>query len=145
MLQLKQISKVLSQGLRAVASVKTTTTSPFAISLLSKSGLPLTTVTSLDEAVSEISTDNLKIYSLLAVNNFQLEQVEDWTLLEFEFGIKAIIEKVNYESGLEQEDQESTLYVVVFYNGDFPDAVAKLKLDNINAALSEGLKGYRRE
>ncbi|CAH2355644.1 hypothetical protein CLIB1423_30S00540 [[Candida] railenensis] len=144
MLQSKQISKVLTQGLRA-ASVKTSTSSPFAISLLSKSGLPLTTVTSLDEAVSEISTDNLKIYSLLAVNNFQSENVEDWTLLEFEFGIKAIIEKVKYDSEQDQEDQESTLYVVVFYNGDFPDAVAKLKLDNINAALSEGLKGYRRE
>lgn len=139
MLQLKQISKVLSQGLNPVST--TNTSVPLAISLLSSAGLPLTTVTSINSEET-LASDNLKIYSLLAVSNFQQLKTKDWSLLEFEADVKAIIEQVHYS---ESKDQESVLYVVIFYGTNFLDAVAKLKIDNINSALQQGLNGYTRE
>ncbi|CAK7894695.1 hypothetical protein CAAN1_02S04390 [[Candida] anglica] len=154
MLQSKQISKVLSQGLQPIGP--NDSRAPLALSLLSNSGVPLTTVTTSNEEVS-LSANNLKICSLLAVNNFEQQYdlgEEDpipsndendvkWTVLEFEeSGFKAIIEKLNYTKN---KDIDSLLYVVIFYRkGDFPDAIAKLKVDNVCRVLEDGLRGYHR-
>jgi hypothetical protein len=169
MLQLKHISSVLAQGLRPLphgagaggsslgaggSSLGATTRSPLALLLLLHSGLPLATVSA--PQGSPLTPNNLKIYTLLAVAKLPLD--EDWTPVELDHGLHALIERVLYHDGADAANgaeaadaaeagadaADDALYVVLFYNGDFPAAVAKLKLDNVTAALASGLRGYRR-
>lgn len=158
MLQLKQISKVLSTALTTTPN-STSASSPLALSLLSHSGLPLTTVTQPDlENVEYLSVDNLKIYSLLAVNFFKHQSLSgalsenSWAAVELDKNLNVIIEKLDIQDGSQNTDESSAeepvpeleLYVVLFYTKDFSAAVAKVKLDAVAPLLSEGLKGYYR-
>lgn len=155
MLQLKHISSVLAQGLRPLphgagasgSSQSAATRSPLALLLLLHSGLPLATVSA--PQGSPLTPNNLKIYTLLAVA--KLPPDEDWTPIELDHGLHALIERVPYTGGAEAANgadaadaADDALYVVLFYNGDFPAAAAKLKLDNVTAAVASGLRGYRR-
>lgn len=165
MLQLKQIAQVLSQGLTPVKAQEVENTgtsskaasalaSPLSISLLSSSGIPLTTVTSEDFDTHNLSVDNVKIYSLLGVN--YLKQQADpgpaaearqpgdevWEILQVESGVTLAVKKLNYT---EDTSEANDLYVVIFYDESLLNSVAKLKLDNICSALNDGLKGYKKE
>ncbi|ODV79470.1 uncharacterized protein CANTADRAFT_22205 [Suhomyces tanzawaensis NRRL Y-17324] len=152
MLQLKQISRLLTQALTPIPShnshtLSSTTlaTSPLSLSLLSPSGIPLTTVLN-TILLTEIglSPDNLKIYSLVGFNHIQNDS---WGLLEVEKGLKLVIRRLDIENGDHKDDTTASegnhLYVILFYNEQFPDAIAKLKLDNVSEILNAGLKGYR--
>lgn len=155
MLQLKQISKLLSQGLTPVsttdnsafASIKN---SPLSISLLSSEGIALTTVvnsTLLQEL--NLSSDNLKIYSLIGYNylhqrllQFYLnpsdqedEELVSWTIIQLENELKLVIQK------LDSKDKHP-LFVILFYHQQFPDEFAKLKSDGLTEALNLGFRGY---
>lgn len=158
MLQLKQISRVLSNAL-STAPNSTTASSPLALSLLSHSGLPLTTVTQPDlDHVDNLSVDNLKIYSLLALNFFRHQNLtaslseNNWAAVELDRNLNVIIEKLDIEDDPSATDETSSddpapeldLYVVIFFTKEFSSAVAKVKLDAVALALSEGLKGYYR-
>lgn len=172
MLQPKQISKVLSQGLTPTPSISKSTriNSPLSLSLLSHSGLPLTTVTSSNlEQNGTLSVDNLRIYSLLATNHFKQnmsdeanessgQEVAAWSGMEIDKGLHLIIQKLEYKDSEGQEDaeqkngsdggaghSEDDLYVVIFYESGYPHEIAKLKINNVCGALAEGLKGYNRE
>lgn len=171
MLQTKQISKVLSQGLKPIELSTNGVTEPLSLSLLSHSGLPLTTVSNHSVEQGSLTVDNLKIYSLLAMshfkepNNTEAEEVENanntrkeesnWAGMAIDKDLHLIIEKVDYvekatsganSEGGEQkvvpDNSEDSLYVVIFYKSEFPHAIAKLKIDNVCNALAEGLKGY---
>ena len=73
MLQTKQISKVLSQGLNPISKELSTNgvNEPLSLSLLSHSGLPLTTVSNHSVEQESLTVDNLKIYSLLAMSHLK--------------------------------------------------------------------------
>ncbi|KAK6454300.1 uncharacterized protein RJT20DRAFT_130364 [Scheffersomyces xylosifermentans] len=189
MLQSKQISRLLSQGLSPIpsdsnngtesqpSSSVTRRSAPLSISLLSHEGIPLTTV--LNRSVlseTKVAPDNLRIYSLQGYKYLtsaqqpqgeeqsQSTDLKNWEVIELDNGLKLIIKSLNVESATTSDSQEvlvgeevgdnvlvnntskqsNSLYVVLFYAKSFPDAVAKLKLDNIAQALNEGLKGYTR-
>lgn len=167
MLQLRQISRLLAQGLRPVSTspehshLTQLDTAPLSISLLSSEGVALTTVvsTSLLQQL-DLTSDNLKIYSLIGYNylhqrlqdfykqyfqpstktlEIDLEQAElvSWTVVQLENDIKLVIQKLTTDS-----NHSPPLYVILFYHNSFPDEFAKLKSDNLKLALNEGLKGY---
>lgn len=173
MLQTKQISKVLSQGLKPIPKELSTNgvSEPLSLSLLSSSGLPLTTVSSHSVEAGSLTVDNLKIYSLLAMSHFKgpggleeegeetvdkkWKEESNWAGMAIDKDLNLIIQKVEYSEGItnggsnegnEQEgipeNNENSLYVVIFYESEFPHAIAKLKIDNVCNALAEGLKGY---
>lgn len=173
MLQTKQISKVLSQGLNPISKELSTNgvNEPLSLSLLSHSGLPLTTVSNHSVEQESLTVDNLKIYSLLAMshfkepNNTEEDEAENgnntrkdesnWAGMAIDKDLHLIIQKVNYaenvtngdnseggEQNVVPENGEDSLYVVIFYKSEFPHAIAKLKIDNVCNALAEGLKGY---
>lgn len=173
MLQTKQISKVLSQGLKPIPKELSTNgvSEPLSLSLLSHSGLPLTTVSSHSVGDGSLTVDNLKIYSLLAMSHFKepgtleeeeeetankkLKEESNWAGMAIDKDLHLIIQKVEYaesitnggsNEGNEQkgipENSGNSLYVVIFYKSEFPHAIAKLKIDNVCNALAEGLKGY---
>lgn len=173
MLQTKQISKVLSQGLKPISKELSTNgvSEPLSLSLLSSSGLPLTTVSSHSVEDESLTVDNLKIYSLLAMSHFKgpggieeegeeaadkkSKEESNWAGMAINKDLNLIIQKVEYSEGItnggskegnEQkgipENNENSLYVVIFYKSEFPHAIAKLKIDNVCNALAEGLKGY---
>lgn len=143
MLQLRQISKVLSQGLGSSNS----RTSPLSISLLSSNGLPLSTVRVPNQENEHLTNDNLKIYSLLALNQLRQQNDDEWGLLELDENLKVVISKLELKNYINKEQiedkREEGLYVVIFYDSMFSDAEAKLRLDNLCSALSQGLEGYR--
>lgn len=143
MLQLRQISKVLSQGLGSGNA----RTSPLSISLLSSNGLPLSTVRVPNQENEHLTNDNLKIYSLLALNQLRQQNDDEWGLLELDENLKVVISRLELKNYINQEQiedkREEGLYVVIFYDGTFTDAEAKLRLDNLCSALSKGLEGYR--
>ncbi|ODV68859.1 hypothetical protein HYPBUDRAFT_152151 [Hyphopichia burtonii NRRL Y-1933] len=143
MLQLRHISKVLSQGLGSSNS----RTSPLSISLLSSNGLPLSTVRVPNQEKEHLTNDNLKIYSLLALNQLRQQNDDEWGLLELDENLKVVISKLELKNYINKEQiedkREEGLYVVIFYDSMFSDAEAKLRLDNLCSALSQGLEGYR--
>lgn len=151
MLQSKQISRLLSQGLTPINigdSIEdqiqpstTLSTSPLSLLLLSPDGIPLTTVLNailLTEL--GLTPDTLKIYSLVGFDQLNNDK-DDWGIVQLEGLIKMVIQRLSFDAIASQANQ---LYAVLFYEEQFPDAVAKLKLDNISAALNKGLKGYSR-
>lgn len=153
MLQLKQISKVLVQGLtRVPASLgrqrdpedpqehfeqSVLETLPLAVSLLLPEGNPLLTVTN-DAALKEtgISSDNLRIFLLLGYNYLHQNPLEAWGLIEVEKNLELMVTRLTVVV------EGEPMYVALFYSPKFPRAVAKLKLDNIAAVLNLGLDGY---
>lgn len=143
MLQSKQMSRVLAQVIDGDKS----STGPISVSLLSAKGLPLTTVTSAHAADSVLSADNFRVYSLLAINSFHLQpksgddEIDNWALLDLDGSLRAMVRKF---STLENntENYHNDMYVVLFYTGEYSDALAKVRLDLVTAALVEGLRGY---
>lgn len=147
MLQSKQIGKVLSQALSPfsddhnVPPATTLASSPLSLLLLSSDGIPLTTVhNAILLTELELSLDALKIYSLIGYNQLKTVQ-DDWTIVELEKRLKVAIQRLGT---LLDKDEEGSprFYVALFYEVLFPDAVAKLKLDNVALVLTAGLKGY---
>ena len=142
MLQLKRISQVLAQGL--VPVTESETSRPLAISLLASSGLPLATVTSTElETELTLSSDNVKIYSLLGVNYLRQQASDDsqevvrvqsgqWTIVTLDKKLKLAIALI----------RDDPMYVTILYDDNVLDAVAKLKLDNLCETLTKGLEGY---
>ncbi|ABN67910.2 predicted protein [Scheffersomyces stipitis CBS 6054] len=158
----------------STSPIVTRANAPLSISLLSHEGIPLTTVLNksvLQE--TSIVPDNLRVYSLQSYKTLiqhQHQQAEkpvlkNWDIIELDAGLKSIIMSLNVEendssnpesvvvgeeAGVETlvesagSSQDNELYIVLFYLKPFPDAIAKLKLDHIDAALHEGLKGYVR-
>lgn len=169
MLQTKRISKVLSQGLKPISKdeLPLGVNEPLSLSLLSHSGLPLTTVSRNEVESRGLTVDNLRIYSLLAMNQFKnategeegtesgKKELSNWVGMAVDKDLHLIIQKVDYakqlsngESGtssngqLMVENNENDLYVVIFYTSEFPHAIAKLKIDNVCNAVAQGLEGY---
>lgn len=144
MLQSKQVSQVLAQ---VVAGDNASTKGPISVSLLSAKGLPLTTVTSTHVADTTLTADNLRVYSLLAINSFHQQakcgddDVDNWALLDLDGSLRAMVRKF---STLENnsENYHNDMFVVLFYSGDYSDALAKVRLDLLTVALAEGLRGY---
>lgn len=139
MLQQKQISKILQQGLKPIQTSSSTTPVSSSsiggiksISLLSNQGIPLITV-------SKNSTlgEDYKIYSILGYNSFKKKNQEtenyddNWTIIEFEKNLKCLICKI------------LDLYLILYYNDDeISDEYVKIKLDSLILVLYDGLKGY---
>lgn len=134
MLQLKQISQILSQVLGKDGS------GPFSASLLSNKGLPLTTVTCSGLGES-ITPDNLRIYSLSAINSFHQQpkfedlNLDSWAVVDLDGTLKAMVQKF--------DTAETAMFVVLFYNTSYADAKAKVQLDGVTKALVSGLEGYK--
>ncbi|KAI5949377.1 hypothetical protein KGF54_005612 [Candida jiufengensis] len=136
MIQQNEISKLLKATLTSTTNFK-----GVSISLLSKLGNQLITITTTTE-------DQLKIYSLIAYNSVASTNLE-WNIIEFN-ELKCIIQKIsNNDNSIDSNDEEElTYYVTLFYlnssndNGDDGDAIAKLKVDNLSKTLKDGLKGY---
>lgn len=159
MLQLKQISQVLSQALQPIetqsqdqshpqsqsqsqiqshsqtstqtqplissssssSSLSYLSTTPISLSLLAYNGLPLTSVniSNLNE-INNLSVDNLKIYSLLALNFFNQQQLQfqeingngsndplnHWCALELDENLRVIIQKLKLNKDNDDEDSE---------------------------------------
>lgn len=142
MLQSKQVSQVLSQVVGDKSS-----TGPISVSLLSAKGLPLTTVTSTHAADSIVTADNLRVYSLLAINSFHQqpkcgdENVDNWTLLDLDGSLRVMVRKFTTSEN-DPENYHNDMFVVLFYNGEYSDGLAKVRLDLVTEALAEGLRGY---
>lgn len=137
MLQLKQISKVLSQGLREVpAGYESTVLErlPLGISLLSPEGHPLATVTN-DQALkqAQISADSLRVHGLIGYNHMEQHPEQLWAMCEVDPKLQLMISRVA---------TTQPRYLVVYYYSGFPKAAAKLKLDNMTQVLAKGLEGY---
>ncbi|EMG47622.1 hypothetical protein SBY92_004708 [Candida maltosa Xu316] len=126
MLQQRQISKVLQQGLKPIPK---TTGSIKSISLLSSQGIPLITV-------SSTSKEDYKVYSILAYNSLSEnpdnndDNDDDWTVVQFENDLKCMISKV------------LDLHLVVYYDDTLQDEIVKLKSDGLISVLHDGLLGY---
>ncbi|EGV65284.1 hypothetical protein PSN45_002567 [Yamadazyma tenuis] len=140
MLQSKQISRVLCQGLKPVpvtssspSQTESSLAAPISVSLLSSKGVPLSTVIKAD---SQLTIDNIKIYSLLAFNNY--DSREAWCLVKVDSELRLVMGKLQ----LTQETEENKMYVVVLYDSSLPDAIAKAKLDGLTEALNTGLEGF---
>lgn len=134
MLQPKNISHILAQAL------SNNEDGPMMISLLSNKGLPLATVT---PSVSLFNRDDLRVYSLLAINSFQQQPslsdsaLDNWAVVEIDGNYKAMINRF-----YTMENPQNFLYVVEFYVKDFPDSKAKARLDSVTKSLEQGLQGY---
>lgn len=144
MLQSKQVSEVLSQ---VVTDHSSHTASPISVSLLTPKGLPLTTVTSANALELSLSPDNLRVYSLLAINSFQQQpksedaNIDDWALIDLDGSLKAMVRKFStLENDL--ENFHNDMFVALFYSEGLLDAQAKVKLDAVTKALVNGLRGY---
>lgn len=122
MLQQKQITKVLTQGLKEV-EIDGKKVGPILVSLLADNGVPLCTVCRRDNSVS---MDNIKIYSLLGFNNLGQQA---WTALHVDEEIRVMIGRVERRA------------VVIIYDRSIGDGIVKVKLDNLVKVLGEGLKG----
>lgn len=152
MLQLKKISQVLSQGLEAVPIQTTGDTSPLvspiSISLLSNNGVALSTVYN----QTTINIDDIKVYSLLIYNYYRnIQDGTNWGVLELDTKLNIMIQKLSldenqsFENGIAVKQDEliddKEYYVVILYDKQLPNHIAKYKLDNLVTALNEGLKG----
>lgn len=150
MLQPKQISKVLSQAFKPVSTEEGSSRmgpAPIALSLLYHNGLPLSSVINPDIEKYNLTADNLKIYSLLAVNYFKSEENSNWTVIELDENTRVMIQKLGPSiEGKAINDkepvQDDSLYVVIFYDSTLQASIAKLKLDAVCKCLDEGLQGY---
>lgn len=134
MLQPKHISEVLAQALSEGGD------GPIMVSLLSNKGLPLATVT---PPSTLFNRDDLRVYSLLAINAFHQQQtlsdptLDDWAVVEVDDHYKAMINRF-----YTMENHQNYLYVVEFYTSEFADSKAKARLDAVTKSLTEGLQGY---
>lgn len=134
MLQPKHISQTLSSVLSAQGQ------GPISASLLSNKGLPLSTVSvpNLD-----ISSDNLKVFSLLAINAFHQQakarnaELDDWTVMDVDGNLRTMVKRFSTEKGV-----KNLLYVVIFYLSNYEDARAKAQLDVLTKTLESELQGY---
>lgn len=109
--------------------------------LLSSKGLPLTTVNVPDLPDPE----HLKIYSLWAINSLRQqeksgdEELDRWSVLDLDGTLRAMVRAfTTFQLGEVHEE----MYVALFYQNDFDDALAKVTLDAVTEALSKGLQGY---
>lgn len=150
MLQQKQISKILQQGLtpitlnsksnsQSTTSIPTSTHSIKSISLLSKQGIPLITVSSTlgssgADSGSSISDQDYKIYSIIAYNSLNKPKESDngndkknetWSIIQFEPGLKCMIERC------------LDMYLAVYYDGRVDNRDGKTKSDSNNNNDSE--------
>lgn len=135
MLQLKRISEVLAKGLEPVPAAGSGR--PLAISLLGSSGLPLATVTTPElQSKFNLTSDNVKMYSLLGMNHLSQSSGEEpnskWTIVSLDSTLKLAISAF----------RDEPMYVTILYDDTVESAVAKLKLDSLCAAMSQGLAGY---
>lgn len=140
MLQLKEIGRLLSTVVTGESGI-------LAASLLSSRGLPLINVSSPD-AAAELSSDNLKIYSLLAINSFKQQakaddpELDSWVALDLESDHRAIVKQ--FLTVMNDKDESlNDMYVVVFYSSALADVQAKVRVDRVTAALAAGLQGYK--
>lgn len=137
MLQLKQISQLLAQVLTKDSALQ----GPVAVSLLSNKGLPLTTVTI--SGLGALSPDNLRIYSLLAINSFHQqpaaddEDLDSWAVVDLDGTFRAMVKQF-----LTIDGDSNDMFVVLFYT-ELADALAKVKLDGVTEALARKLEGYK--
>ena len=145
MLQQKQISKILQQGLtpitlnsksnsQSTTSIPTSTHSIKSISLLSKQGIPLITVSSTlgssgADSGSSISDQDYKIYSIIAYNSLNKPKESDngndkknetWSIIQFEPGLKCMIERC------------LDMYLVLYYDGRVDNKDRDAGTDNKN-------------
>lgn len=144
MLQLTKINQILTQGLTAVPLQTSGETSllvsPIAISLLFTNGTALSTVYS---DLGHLTIDDIKVYLLLVYNYFKnINDGSDWGLLQIDKNINIAIEQVSLGDEVVKEHND-TFYVVILYNNQLPDSIAKLKLDNLITVLQSGLEGFK--
>lgn len=134
MLQPKHISSTLSHVLSPEGD------GPISASLLSNKGLPLSTVSVPN---LEISPDNLKVFSLLAINAFQHQakandaELDNWAVMDVDGKLRTMVKRFLTEKG-----PKNQLYVVVFYLSNYDDARAKAQLDVLTETLETELQGY---
>lgn len=134
MLQPKQISETLSQVLSLAGQ------GPISASLLSRKGLPLSTVLVPN---LEISSDNLKVFSLLAINAFHQQikaksaELDDWAVMDVDGNLRTMVKQFSTGNG-----PKSLMYVVIFYLSSYEDGRAKAQLDVLTATLEKELQGY---
>lgn len=203
MLQQKQISKILQQGLtpitlnsksnsQSATTIPTSTHSIKSISLLSKQGIPLITVSSTTDSGSGIIDQDYKIYSIIAYNSLnkpnendndndndnskntnklKSKENETWTIIQFEPGLKCMIERcldmylvLYYDGRVDNKDRDAGTdnknnKLEGAANGDAVnvktketrqlevevDAFVKLKMDGLVLSLHDGLLGYNNE
>ncbi|KAM3126116.1 hypothetical protein CJJ07_000140 [Candidozyma auris] len=134
MLQPKHISQTISQVLSPHGL------GPISVSLLSSKGLPLSTV-----SVSnlDISSDNLKVFSLLAINAFHQQpkaknpDLDDWVVMDVDGHLRSMVKRFSTEKGTKNQ-----LYVVIFYFSNYEDALAKAQIDALAGTLEKELQGY---
>lgn len=145
MLQQKEISKLLAQ----VLETRNEAPGVFLASLLSRKGLPLVTVSNPGPAgliVAELP-DNLRIYSLLAVNLFKQqkrtgdEAADLWIGLDMDASTKVVVSKFYTKDSADTD--YAALYVALFYAAGYPDSQARARLLLLTEALATGLRGYR--
>lgn len=150
MLQLKDICKVLSQGLRPVKStaLRSSSRGPLCLSLLSDSGLPLVTVTdSQVQKGSKLDMERFRLYTTMVASEYlesisheqEKDSTSNWSGIELEKGLWSIITEVDGEDNFKPETR---LLLILFYEDDFPHSIAKLKLDNVCNVLNQELRGY---
>lgn len=113
---------------------------PVAVLLLSGSGLPLATV--LDRTAQQQQHESLdeilRVYLLVGYNAIKQDD-RAWTIMQVDQDLKLLIEKVTVA---QDSSAKRDMYVAMFYHDEFPDHVAKLKVDNLVTALHAGFKGF---
>lgn len=113
---------------------------PLAVFLLSQNGLALASVYDKSQVPDENSLpQSLRVYALLGFNAL-VNSEDDWTVMEVEKELKMIIRHLSVN---EKNSKAREMYVVLFYKNNFPDQVAKLKVDNITQALCSGFEAVR--
>lgn len=145
MLQQREIAKILSQVVYESGTLKPS--GAYSASLLSGKGLPLVTVTSVDLPTLNnlLSPDILRVYSLLAINSFKNNEkcgdttLDDWTVLSLDETLQAIVKRF---VTIDKKNEQSELFVVLFYGNLYKNTQAKAAVDALSNVLSEGLKGY---
>ncbi|KAK6894962.1 hypothetical protein K6H09_002006 [Candida tropicalis] len=168
MLQQRQISKILEQGLKPIEFPQKrrrtnenedevlSTGSINTISLLSNQGIPLITIsqpaTSSSSTTSSTTTtttrstsrskEDYKIYSILSYNSLKnTKDNKDESESELEWNI------IEFEKDLKcLIHKVLDLYLILYYNNDeIPDEYVKIISDNLCSVLKDGLKGYSDE
>lgn len=143
MLQLTRIEQVLTQGLKPVPLQSSGDTSrlvqPVSILLLADNGVALSTVYS---DLGSLTIDDIKVYLLLVYNYFKnIDDGSDWGLLHVDKDLRIAIQQV--KAGLEiVKSKNDGFFVVILYNKDMTDSIAKFKLDELAKQMQRGLEGY---
>lgn len=91
----------------------------------------------------DISSDNLKVFSLLAINAFHQQpkaknpDLDDWVVMDVDGNLRSMVKRFSTEKGTKNQ-----LYVVIFYFSNYEDALAKAQIDALAGTLEKELQGY---